>query len=191
MCDTFTVTFAFHVYGCITTSRKEATLLCINSLQICKLCSDNLLQYRDYVCIHAHRQYLYLSHCRSKLYVVNCIFDNAPLTVVAVFVLAAVDGSIRLHPQVEALLAEQSRHDAFQLRLCNTRTHARTHTRRHTHARTQTIGQTTAPSPPRTCQSKVLVTAETQQILITFCVRVCVPLWLWSFYKHMFDKRIM
>lgn len=179
------------MYGCITTSRKRGTLLCVNSLQICKLCSDNLFQYRDYVCIHARRQYLYLSHRRSKLHVVNCVFDNAPLTVVAVFVLAAVDGSIRLHPQVEALLAEQSRHDAFQLRLCNTRRHARAHTHTQAGTRTHTIGQTTAPSPPRTCQSKVLVTAETQQILITLCVRVCVPLWLWSSYKHMFDKRIM
>lgn len=34
---------------------------------------------------------------------------------VGVLVLAAVDGSIRLHLQVEALLAEQSCHDAFQL----------------------------------------------------------------------------
>lgn len=50
-------------------------------------------------------------------YVGSSIFHNTPLTVVAVLVLAAVDGSIRLHLQVEALLAEQSCHDAFQLRL--------------------------------------------------------------------------
>lgn len=39
------------------------------------------------------------------------------LTVVAVLVLAAIDRAVRLHLQVEALLAEQSRHDALQLRL--------------------------------------------------------------------------
>lgn len=50
-------------------------------------------------------------------YAGSCGIHNAPLTVVAVLVLAAVDGSIRLHLQVEALLAEQSCHDAFQLRL--------------------------------------------------------------------------
>ena len=37
------------------------------------------------------------------------------LTAVAVLVFAAVDGSIWLHLQVEPLLAEQPRHDAFQL----------------------------------------------------------------------------
>lgn len=38
------------------------------------------------------------------------------LTVVAVLVLAAINGSIRLHLQVEALLAEQPGHNPFQLR---------------------------------------------------------------------------
>lgn len=110
--------------------------------------------------IHAY-VYVHIYDSLRFSYVANCIFYNAPLTVVAVFVLAAVDGSIRLHPQVEALLAEQSRHDAFQLRLCNTRTHARTRTHK------QPIGQTTAPAPapPRTCQNKVLVKVERQQIL--------------------------
>lgn len=64
------------------------------------------------------------------------VFHSAPLTVVTVLVLAAVDGSIRLHLQVEALLAEQSCHDAFQLRLWNT--HIHTHTK--THADTHAIG---------------------------------------------------
>lgn len=67
-------------------------------------------------------------------YAGSCGFQNAPLTVVAVLVLAAVDGSIRLHLQVEALLAEQSCHDAFQLWLWNVHTHTHTHvTRTHTH----------------------------------------------------------
>lgn len=39
------------------------------------------------------------------------------LTVVAVLVLATVNGSIWLHLQVVALLAEQSGHNPFQLRL--------------------------------------------------------------------------
>lgn len=38
------------------------------------------------------------------------------LTVVAVLVLASINGSIRLHLQVEALLAEQPGHNPFQLR---------------------------------------------------------------------------
>lgn len=44
------------------------------------------------------------------------------LTVVAVLVLGPIYGAVRLHLQVEALLAEQSRHNALQLRLCNTTT---------------------------------------------------------------------
>lgn len=40
VCDTFTVTFASHVYSCIILSRKEGTLLCNNSLQTCHLCRD-------------------------------------------------------------------------------------------------------------------------------------------------------
>lgn len=39
------------------------------------------------------------------------------LTVVAVFVFGPVDGSIRLHLQVEALLAEEPGHYPLQLRL--------------------------------------------------------------------------
>lgn len=82
-------------------------------------------------------------------YAGSCGLCDAPLTVVAVLVLAAVDGSIRLHLQVEALLAEQSCHDAFQLRLWNT--HAHTHTCAHTqtHAYTQTVGKATAPIPTK------------------------------------------
>lgn len=39
------------------------------------------------------------------------------LTVVTILVLAAIDGAVRLHLQVEALLAEQPGHNPFQLRL--------------------------------------------------------------------------
>lgn len=77
-------------------------------------------------------------------YAGSCGFQNAPLTVVAVLVLAAVDGSIRLHLQVEALLAEQSCHDAFQLWLWNVHTH--THVTR-THAHTHTpVGPSPVPT---------------------------------------------
>ena len=108
-------------------------------------------------------------------YAGSCSFHNVPLTVVAVLVLAAVDGSIRLHLQVEALLAEQSCHDAFQLRLWNAHTRTPpTHT--HTHTYTQTMDQTTAPSPPRICQSSILttVTATHQKSgCLSLQLRVC------------------
>lgn len=44
---------------------------------------------------------------------------EAGLTVVAVLVFAAADGAVRLHLQEETLFAEEPRHDALQLRLCN------------------------------------------------------------------------
>lgn len=50
VCDTFTATFASHVYGCIILSRKEGTLFCNNSLKICHLCRDVLVQGL-YICI--------------------------------------------------------------------------------------------------------------------------------------------
>lgn len=42
---------------------------------------------------------------------------GAPLTVVAVLVFGSSDASVRVHLQEETLLAEETRHDSFELRL--------------------------------------------------------------------------
>lgn len=100
--------------------------------------------------------------------------EEQRLTVVAVLVLVAADGSIWLHLQVETLFTEETRHNPLQLRLWNItqRQHvinANTHTHTHkltsggttsfrlTHRNTQGITQRARPSTEYVQSTKYVI----------------------------------